>query len=186
MERRGFRGSEPQLVTGRGMVRGCNFPPVVRDLFWYTYTMWPISRNMGSQHGITRESQPMVNLEYHPDHTDVGASSKLSIHWCTYLFTHTSLHTHNVIWYIESPLYVQSPMDCKEIQPINPKGNRSWIFIGKTDAKDETPILWPPDAKNWLTEKDSDAGKDWRQEEKGVTEDEMVGWHHLCDGHEFE
>ena len=75
--------------------------------------------------------------------------------------------------------------DCKEIQPVHPKGNQSWIFIGRTDAEPKTPILWPPDAKNWLTRKDPDAGKDWRWEEKGTTEDEMVGWHHRLDGHEF-
>ena len=69
---------------------------------------------------------------------------------------------------------------------VNPKGNQSWIFIGRTDAEAETPMLWPPDVKNWLTGKDSDAGKDWRQEEKGTTEDEMVGWLHWLDGHEFE
>ena len=77
-----------------------------------------------------------------------------------------------------------SPLDCKEIQPINPKGNQSWIFIGRTDA--EAPILWPPDAKSWLIRKDSDAEIDWRQEEKGTTEDETVGWHHWLDRHEFE
>ena len=80
----------------------------------------------------------------------------------------------------------ESPLDCKEIQPVNPKGNQSWIFIGRTDAVAEAPILWPPDVKNWLTGKDTDAGKDWRQEEKGMTEDEMVGWHHRLSGHEFE
>ena len=78
------------------------------------------------------------------------------------------------------------PLDCKEIQPVNSKGNQSWIFLGRTDAEDETPILWPPNAKNWLIGKDPDAGKDWRQEEKGMTEDEMIGWHHQLDGHEFE
>ena len=81
---------------------------------------------------------------------------------------------------------LESPLDCKEIKPVNPKGNLSWIFIGKTDAKAEDPILWPPDAKNWLLRKDPDAGKNWRQEEKGMTEDEIVGWHHRVDGHEFE
>ena len=81
---------------------------------------------------------------------------------------------------------LESPLDCKEIQPVDPKGNQSWIFIGKTDAEAETPILWPPDAKNWLIGKDPDAGKDWRQEEKRMTKDEMVGWHHWLDGHEFE
>ena len=80
----------------------------------------------------------------------------------------------------------ENPLDCKEIKPVNRKGNQSWVFIGRTDAEAETPIIWPPDAKNWLTEKDPDAGKDWRQEEKGTTEDEMVGWHHQLDGHEFE
>ena len=81
---------------------------------------------------------------------------------------------------------LESPLDCKDIQADHPKGNQSWIFIGRTDAEAEAPVLWPPDAKNWLTGKDPDAGKDWRQEEKGTTEDEMVGWHHLLDGHEFE
>ena len=80
----------------------------------------------------------------------------------------------------------ESPLDCKETQPVNPKGNQLWMFIGRTDAKAETPIVWPPDAKNWLTGKDPDAGKVWRQEEKGMTEDKMVGWHHRLDGHEFE
>ena len=79
---------------------------------------------------------------------------------------------------------LESPLDCK-INSVNSKGNQSWIFIGKTDAEAKTPILWPPDAKNWLTGKDPDAVKDWRQEEKGMTEDEMVGWHHRLDGREF-
>ena len=73
---------------------------------------------------------------------------------------------------------LESPLDCKEIKPVYPKGNQSWIFIGRTDAEAETPILWPPDAKNWLSGKDPDSGKDWRQEEKGTTKDEMVGCHH--------
>ena len=73
-----------------------------------------------------------------------------------------------------------------EIKAVNPKGNQSWIVIGRTDAEAETPILWPPDVKSWLIGKDPDAGKDWRREEKGTTEDEMVGWHHQLDGHEFE
>ena len=81
---------------------------------------------------------------------------------------------------------LEGPLDCKEIQPVHPKGNQSWIFIGRTDAEAETPILWPSNMKNWLIWKDPDAGKDWRQEEKGTTEDEMVGWHHWFSGHEFE
>ena len=81
---------------------------------------------------------------------------------------------------------LESPLDCKEIKPINPKGNKSWIFIGRTDAEAEDPILLPPNVKSWLIGKDPDAGKDWKQEEKGTAEDEMVGWHHRLDGHEFE
>ena len=81
---------------------------------------------------------------------------------------------------------LESPLDCKEIQPVHPKGNQSWIFIGRTDAEAENPILWPPDVKNWLIGKYPDSGKDWRQEEKGMIEDEMVGWPHWLNGHEFE
>ena len=81
---------------------------------------------------------------------------------------------------------LESPLDCKEIQPVHIRGNLSWIFIGRTDAEAETPVLWLPDGKNWLIGKDPDAGKDWKQEKKGMTEDEMVGWHHWLDGHEFE
>ena len=81
---------------------------------------------------------------------------------------------------------LESPLDCKEIQPVHPKGNQSWIFIGRTDVEAEAPILWPPDVKNQLIRKDPDTGNDWRREEKGMTEDEMIGWHHRLDGHEFE
>ena len=89
-------------------------------------------------------------------------------------------------WTVVLEKTLENPLDCKEIQPVHPKGDQSWIFIRKTDAKAETPILWPPDAKNWLIWKDPDAGRDWRQEEKGTTEDEMVGWHHWLNGHKFE
>ena len=81
---------------------------------------------------------------------------------------------------------LESPLDCKEIQPVNLKTNQCWIFIERTDAEAEAPILWPPDAKSWLIWKDPDAGKDWRQKKKGMTEDEMVGWHHQPDVNEFE
>ena len=89
-------------------------------------------------------------------------------------------------WTVVLEKTLESPLDCKEIQPVHPKGDQSWIFLGRTDADAKTPILWPPDVKNWLTGKDSDARKDWRQEEKRATEDEMVRWHHWLDGHEFE
>ena len=89
-------------------------------------------------------------------------------------------------WTVVLERTLESPLDCKEIQPVHPKGNQSWIFIGRTDAEAEAPILWPPYAKNGLIGKDPGAGKDWRQEEKQMTEDEMVGWYHWLDGHEFE
>ena len=88
-------------------------------------------------------------------------------------------------WTVVLEEILESPLDCK-IKPVNPKGYQSWIFIGRTDAEAETPILWPPDVKNWLIRKDPEAGKDWGQEEKGTTEEEMVGWHHWLDGLEFE
>ena len=100
-----------------------------------------------------------------------------------------------MLWTVVLEKTLESPLDCKEIKPVNPKGNQSWIFIGRTDADDETPLVTdetplvsnetPLDAKNWLIGKDLDAGKDWRQEEKGTTENEMVGWNHHLDGHEF-
>ena len=89
-------------------------------------------------------------------------------------------------WTVVLEKTLERPLDCKEIQPVHPKGDQSWVFIGRTDVEAETPILWPPDEKNWLIWKDSDAGKDWRQEEKGTTEDEMVVWYHWLTGHGFE
>ena len=94
-------------------------------------------------------------------------------------------------WYFQIVVLektLESSLDCKEIKAVNPKGNQSWIFIGRTDAEAEAeaPILWPPDVKNWLLGKDPDAGKDWKQEEKGMTKDKMIGWHHQLNGDEFE
>ena len=89
-------------------------------------------------------------------------------------------------WTVVLEKTLKSPLDCKEIQPAYPKGNQSWVFIGRTDVEAETPILWPPDMKSWIIWKDPDAGKDWRQEETGTTDDGMVGCYHWLDGHEFE
>ena len=89
-------------------------------------------------------------------------------------------------WSVVLEKTLESPLDCKEIQPVHPKGDHSWVFIGGTVVEAETPILWPPDAESWLIWKDPEAGKDWGQEEKGTTEDEMVGWHHRHNGHGFE
>ena len=90
------------------------------------------------------------------------------------------------VWNLVLEKILESPLDNKEIKPVNPKGNKPWIFIGRTDAEAETQIFWPSDAKSWLIGKDPDAGEDWGQEEKGMTEDEMVEWHHWFDGYEFE
>ena len=89
-------------------------------------------------------------------------------------------------WTVVLEKTLESPLDCKEIQPVYPKGDQSWVFIGRTDVEAETPILWPPHVKSWLIWEDPDAGRDWGQEEKGMTEDEMAGWHHWLDGPEFE
>ena len=90
------------------------------------------------------------------------------------------------LWTVVFKKTLESPLDCKEVQTVHPKGNQSWIFIGRTDAEAEIPTLWPPNSMNWLIGKDPDTGKDRRQEEKGTTEGEIVGWHHCLDGHEFE
>ena len=89
-------------------------------------------------------------------------------------------------WTVVLEKTLESPLDYKDVQPVHPKGDQSWVFIGRTDATAEAPVLWPPHAESWLIGKNSDAGRDWGQEEKGTTEDEMAGWHHLLDGHEFE
>ena len=88
-------------------------------------------------------------------------------------------------WTVVLEKTLESPLDCNEIQPVHPKGDQSWVFIGRTDVETETPVLWPPNAKNWLIWRDPDAGKDWGQEDKGATEDEMIGWHHQFNGHEL-
>ena len=89
-------------------------------------------------------------------------------------------------WTVVLDKTLESPFDCKDIQPVHPEGDQSWVFIGRNDAEAETPILWPPHAKSWLIGKDPDARRDWGQDEKGTTEDEIVGWHHRLNGHEFE
>ena len=110
-------------------------------------------------------------------------------HPWNFIYRHWNLNfyhfTCHKIQYFLKVWYIYEPLDCKEIQPVHPKGNQSWIFIERSDAEAEPLILWPPDAKSWLIWKDSDVGKDWRQE-KGTTEDETVGWHHWLNGHEFE
>ena len=102
----------------------------------------------------------------------IGLWRKLPKNWC--------------FWTVVLEKTLESPLDCKEIQPVHSKGDQPWVFFGRNDAKAETLVLWPSHAKSWLIGKDSDAGRDWGQEEKGMTEDEMAGWHHWLDGCEFE
>ena len=117
-------------------------------------------------------------ISTHSKYTSMSPLSMKFILTCQFILT---------IPFISSLLEktLESPLDCKEIQPVHPKGNQSWVFIGRVDVEVETPILWPPDVKSWLIWKDPDAGKDWGQEEKGTTEDEMVGWRHWLNGREF-
>ena len=131
----------------------------------HTHTHTPPNKGLSSQsYGFSSIHVWMWELDY--------KESGVLKNWC--------------FWIVVLDKTPESPLDCKEIQRVNPKRNQSWIFIGRTDAEAETPILWPPDVKNWLTGKNPDAKKDLRQEEKGMTEDEMVGWHHRLNGHEFE
>ena len=106
--------------------------------------------------------------------------------WMTELDHKESWTPNWCFWTVVLEKTLESPLDCKEIQPVNPKGNQSWIFCWRTDAEAETPILWSPDVNSWLIRKDPDASKDWRQEEKGMIKDEVVGWDHQLKGYEFE
>ena len=114
--------------------------------------------------------------------------SSVSVHLCCFLvlvYKESCAPKNWCFWTVVLVKTLESPLDCKEIQPVHPKGDQAWVFIGRTDVEAETPVLWPPHVKRWLIWKDTDAGKDWRQEEKGLTEDEMVGWHHQLNGREF-
>ena len=123
-----------------------------------------MNKSLSSQgYGFSNSHVWMWQLDY--------KESRASKNWC--------------FWTVVLEKTLESPLDCKKIQTIHPKGDQSWVFIGRTDAEAETPILWPPDVKNWLIWKDPGAGKDWRQEEKGTAEDEIFGWHHRLNGHEF-
>ena len=143
-------------------------------------------------------SQPHTSHRTKPAHKGVNLCSSKWYWWIMWLLLMVSWNIGRTILYnpnafknwsfwtavLEKTL--ESPLDSKEIQPVHPKGDQSWVFIGRTDAEAETPILWPLDVKNWLIWKDPDAGKDWRWEDKGITEDEMVRWHHQLNGPEFE
>ena len=127
------------------------------------------------RHYFTNKVPSSQNYGFSSSHVWMGAldykESWVLKNWC--------------LWTLVLEKTLESPLDCKDIQSVHAKGDQSWVFIGRTDVEAETPILWTPDVQNQLTGKDPEAGIDWRQEEKGMTEDEMVGWHHQLDGHEF-
>ena len=142
-------------------------------------TPWKESYDQPRQH-IQKQRHYFANKG--PSSQGCGFSSGLIWMWELYYKESWALKNW-CFWTVELKKTLDSPLDCKEIQPVHPKGDQSWVFIGRTDAEAETPILWLPDAKSWLIWKDPDAGKDWGQEEKGWTED--GGWHHWLNGHEF-
>ena len=134
-------------------------------LYWITLSNWHYFASLSSQsYGFSSSHVWMWELDYKES-------------WAT---------KNSCFWTVELEETLESPLDCKEIQPVHSKGNQSWIFIGRTDGWSWNSNTLPPDTKNWFIGKDPDAGEDWRQEEKGTTEDELVGWHHRLDGHEFE
>ena len=144
-------------------------------------TLWKESYDQPRQH-ITNQSHYFVNKGL----SSQGYGFSSSHVWMWELDCKDSWAPKNwCFWTGVLEKTLESPLDFKEIQPVHPKGDKSWMLIGRTDVETETPILWPPDAKSWLIWKDPDAGKDWGPEEKGTTEDEIVGWHHRLDGHGF-
>ena len=148
--------------------------------------MWTTLQVLGQSHSIKFKAQSYCCVANKgPSSQSYGFSSSHEWMWELDYKESRALKIW-CFWTVVLEETLESLLDCKEIQPVQPKGNQSWIFIGRTDAEAETPILWPPHAKSWLIWKDPDAGRDWGQEEKGMTEDEMVGWHHWLNGHEFE
>ena len=126
----------------------------------------------------------VANMEQGPSSQSHGFSSDHVWMW-QWDYKESWAQKYWCFWTVVLEKTLESPWDYKKIQPVHPKGNQSIVFIGRTDVEAKTPILWPPNTKNWLIWKDPDAGKDWRWEEKGMIEDEMVGWHHWLKGHEF-
>ena len=144
-------------------------------------TPWKESYDQPRQH-IKKQRHYFVNKG--PSSQGYGFSSSHVWMW-KLEYKESWVQKNWCFWIVVLEKTLESPLDCKEIQPVHPKGDQSWVFIGRTDVEAETPVLWPPDAKSWLIGKDPDAGKDWGQEEKGMTEDKMVGWHHRLCGHGF-
>ena len=159
-----------------------------------------ITADDGCSHEIKRclllERQVMTNPDSILKSTDITLPTKVCLVKASFSSSHVWMWELDYkeswapknwyFWTVVLEKTLERPLDCKEIQPVHPKGNQSWVFTGRTDTEAETSIFWPPDAKNWLIGKYPDAGKDWRREKKGTTEDEMAGWHHRLNGHEFE
>ena len=145
-------------------------------------TPWEKGYDQPRQH-IKKQRHYFVNKG--PSHQGYGFSSGHVWMW-EFDGEESWVQKNWCFWTVVLEKTLESPLDCKEIHLVNPKGNQSWIFIGRTGNEAETPILWPADAKNWLIGKDPDAGEDCKWEERGMTEDEVAGWHQWCDGHEFE
>ena len=154
---------------------GCRLPPLL------TLPPWKESYDQPRQH-ITKQRHYFVSKG--SSHQGYGFSSSYVRMW-ELDYKESWAPKNWCFWTVVLEKTPESPLDCKEIQPVYSKGDQSWVFIGRTDVEAETPVLLPLDAKNWLIWKDPDAGKDWRQEEKGMTEDKMIGWHHWLNGHEF-
>ena len=152
----------------------------LKDAYSLERKLWP--RHIGHRQHIKKQKHYFANKV--PSSQSYGFSSSHVWMWELDYKDRWALKDW-YFWNVVLEKTLESPLDCKEIQPVYPKGNQSWVFTGRTDVEAETPILWPPDVKSWLTWKDPNAGKDWGQEEKGMTEDEMLGWHHRLNGHGF-
>ena len=138
--------------------------------------LWPTWQHIKNQrHYFVNKGPSSQGCSFSSSHVWIweldNKESWVQMNWC--------------FWTVVLEKTLESSSDCKKIQPVHPKGDQSWVFIGRTDVEAETPVLWPPDVKSWLIWKDPDAGKDWGQEEKRMTEDEMIEWHHRLNGHDF-
>ena len=160
------------------------FSKEVGKSHYWLYVNWYFGRKVMTNQDSILQSKRHYFVNKGPSRQGYGFSN--SHVWMWELDYKESWAPKNwCFWTVVLKKTLGSPLDCKEIQPVHPKEDQSWVFIGRTDAEAETPILWPPHEKSWLIWKDPDAGKDWGQEEKGTTEDEMVGWHHRLNGHGF-
>ena len=197
----GFLALKSEVFQDSGPITSCEIDgetmETVRDFIFFGSK---ITTDGDCSHEVKRrlllERKAMTNLDSILKSRDNFANKGLSSQGCGFSSSHVWMWELDYkeswvlknwcFWIVVLDRTLESPLDCKEIRPVHPKGDQSWIFIGRTDAEAETPILWPPDMNSWLIRKDPDAEKDWGQEEKGMTKDEMVGWHHQLNGHEFE